>query len=547
MSYQTLQFFGQGSTQQSQGGAVGNANYENKLHGIARKLYQIVDTPKPSANKDEKDEQHVATAKALYAKAQEFEREKKYQDAFKAYKAAAELESIDETTLLAKVALGRCYLDGLGTERDAEKGLKLHPEVINTCKVMLMYSLRLDSPNLASLGKYHEIIKTTLDNLEEYYEKSKDEVRATIVSAEILVIRSLLFTVPSIQPLPVSLHNIEQLQDKALALHDKLIATLSGAPGVGGKQQTQSQAITVPIQPEVKVVSEAKSEDPNEELYKLAQTHEKNKNSADAYGCYLKILGLDANEFESLGQKKDEDFEYYVKNILQDNKYALLALVSLGMYYAESGNINMTRFCFKLVQDVCHERLKPVSNKTDYENLHRNPYDQYYCALYEMAQYYETKGKYETAIDLYAEIRGGSKLLLAANAIGRICETHHTKYAGANSYAAYCYYKEAATYGLAIAQFNLGRLYEHGLCGQTKNVEKAIYYYQKAANQGLRDAEFALGRLKPYAAIAVPAVAAVAVPLAVAPSVNKEEEYPAAPGGPGADEQNSPRAPGGPA
>jgi TPR repeat protein len=46
--------------------------------------------------------------------------------------------------------------------------------------------------------------------------------------------------------------------------------------------------------------------------------------------------------------------------------------------------------------------------------------------------------------------------------------------------------------GMAVAQFNMGSLYENG-CGVPKNLAMAAPWYSKAAAQGLGAAQHALG------------------------------------------------------
>ncbi|MBR6902145.1 MAG: sel1 repeat family protein, partial [Synergistaceae bacterium] len=56
------------------------------------------------------------------------------------------------------------------------------------------------------------------------------------------------------------------------------------------------------------------------------------------------------------------------------------------------------------------------------------------------------------------------------------------------------WYKKAADNGDAIAQYNIGSLYENGL-GVKKNYKKAIEWYEKAAAQGHKDAQARLKEL----------------------------------------------------
>jgi TPR repeat protein len=54
------------------------------------------------------------------------------------------------------------------------------------------------------------------------------------------------------------------------------------------------------------------------------------------------------------------------------------------------------------------------------------------------------------------------------------------------------WYRLAAEHGHALAQLNLGNLYETGQ-GVSTNAAEAVQWYRKAAAQGLGDAEYALG------------------------------------------------------
>ena len=56
------------------------------------------------------------------------------------------------------------------------------------------------------------------------------------------------------------------------------------------------------------------------------------------------------------------------------------------------------------------------------------------------------------------------------------------------------WYKKAADKGYALAQYNLGILYEGGK-GVKKDVQQAKIWYKKAADQGEQNAEEALKRL----------------------------------------------------
>jgi TPR repeat protein len=57
------------------------------------------------------------------------------------------------------------------------------------------------------------------------------------------------------------------------------------------------------------------------------------------------------------------------------------------------------------------------------------------------------------------------------------------------------WYERAAADGSAKAQFLLGRMYEQGMAGRTRDLKKAAKMYEKAAAQGHALAQFALGAL----------------------------------------------------
>lgn len=67
-------------------------------------------------------------------------------------------------------------------------------------------------------------------------------------------------------------------------------------------------------------------------------------------------------------------------------------------------------------------------------------------------------------------------------------------YNSGNNKNAFSFWLKAANQGNAIAQFNLGTLYENGE-GVSQDYSKAFEWYQKAANQGNVDAQFNLGSM----------------------------------------------------
>ena len=67
-------------------------------------------------------------------------------------------------------------------------------------------------------------------------------------------------------------------------------------------------------------------------------------------------------------------------------------------------------------------------------------------------------------------------------------------YKSGNNKNAFSFWLKAANQGNAIAQFNLGTLYENGE-GVSQDYSKAFEWYQKAANQGNVDAQFNLGSM----------------------------------------------------
>ncbi|SEH08699.1 tetratricopeptide repeat protein [Candidatus Venteria ishoeyi] len=57
------------------------------------------------------------------------------------------------------------------------------------------------------------------------------------------------------------------------------------------------------------------------------------------------------------------------------------------------------------------------------------------------------------------------------------------------------WYLKAAKQGLAKDQYLAGSMYQRGLYGVSKNLEKMLYWYQLSANQHFAPAQFILGKL----------------------------------------------------
>ncbi|MDG6450409.1 tetratricopeptide repeat protein, partial [Glaesserella parasuis] len=95
-----------------------------------------------------------------------------------------------------------------------------------------------------------------------------------------------------------------------------------------------------------------------------------------------------------------------------------------------------------------------------------------------------------------------STLLLSVAIAGNVyAETAEEKFDRAYQYiqqqnyqAAFPMFKELAEQGYAVAQFNLGIMYDNGH-GVNQDYHQAVKWYQKAAEQGNANAQFNLGNM----------------------------------------------------
>ena len=69
-----------------------------------------------------------------------------------------------------------------------------------------------------------------------------------------------------------------------------------------------------------------------------------------------------------------------------------------------------------------------------------------------------------------------------------------TAYRSTDYATAFRVYRSLAEQGLAVAQFNLGLMYDHGH-GVMQNYSEAMKWYRLAADQGRDDAQYQLGHL----------------------------------------------------